>query len=451
MQSEDVKFPEGDLIRTRDGGLLVGDRPLVGLLRGDGIGTDITPAMRAVVDAAVAGAYRDRRRIVWCPLHAGLEGWQRHGDELPPRTVAAVRTLKVAVKGPFTTPAGDRSHVCLHCAHQQDHPGPCARCGRQDGVCPRFRSINVRLREQLDLYACVRPVKYFPGVPSPNRYADQVDLVIFRENTEDLYAGHDFQGGGETARAIIALIEERTGRRIRPGSGIGVKTISEFGTRRLVRMALQWAIRNRLPSVTLVHKGNIMRHTEGSFCRWGYATAAEEFGDAFLAESALQDRPGAAPPAGRILLRDRITDSVFQQIQTRPGEFSVLALPNLNGDYLSDAAIALVGGLGLAPGANLSDDIAVFEAAHGTAPRYAGQDRANPGALILSAAMMLRHLGWPEAADLVEGGLRQAVADGCVTYDLARLMRAEGRRDVTEVTCSDFGRAVVARMAGARS
>ena len=248
------------------------------------------------------------------------------------------------------------------------------------------------------------------------------------------------------ALAIIALIKEKTGRQIREDSGIGVKPISVFGTRRLVRKALQWAVQNGLPSVTIVHKGNIMKFTEGSFCKWGYELAAEEFGDVVVTEKRLWDELGGKMPAGKILIKDRIADSIFQQIQTRPSEYSVMALPNLNGDYMSDAAIALVGGLGLGPGANMSDEVAVFEATHGTAPKYTGLDKVNPGSLILSAEMMLRHMGWPEAADLILRGVQDAIKDGHVTYDLARLMQAEGRRDVTEVSCSGFGKAIIARM-----
>ncbi len=446
MNFKEVKLPAGDLITSKAGQLVIGDRPIIGVLRGDGTGIDITPVMQDVVDAAVAKAYGGQRKIAWCPLYAGLEGLQHYGSEFPEETVEAIRHLKIAIKGPFTTPVGEETHVCLHCANQQFHAGTCDKCGKADGVTARFRSINVRFRQFLDLYACVRPVKYFPGVPSPNKYADQVDFVIFRENTEDVYAGHDFERGSETALAIIDLIKQKTGRDIRPDSGIGVKPISEFGTKRLVRRALAWAKLNKLPSVTIVHKGNIMKFTEGSFAKWGYEVAAAEYGDTFVSEKALHDDLGGKLPAGKILLKDRIADSIFQQIQTRPAEYSVMALPNLNGDYMSDAAIALVGGLGLGPGANMSDEVALFEATHGTAPKYTGLDKVNPGSIILSAEMMLRHMGWPEAAALILGGVSRAIAEGHVTYDLARLMEAEGRRDVTELSCSGFGRAIVARM-----
>jgi isocitrate dehydrogenase len=445
-QFKEVKIPEGDLIEARGGELIIGDRPIIGVLRGDGIGLDITPVMQDVVEAAIEKAYGGKRSIAWCPLYAGLEGLHHYGSEFPDETVEAIRYLKIAIKGPFTTPIGEETHVCLHCAHQQYHAGGCDKCGKDDGVCERFRSINVRFRQHLDLFACVRPVRYFEGVPSPNKYADKVNFVIFRENTEDVYAGYDFERGSDTASAVIALIKEKTGREIRSDSGIGIKPISVFGTKRLVRKALKWAANQNLPSVTLVHKGNIMKFTEGSFCKWGYELAEEEFGGQTISEKKLWDDLDGKMPADKILVKDRIADSIFQQIQTRPDEYSVLALPNLNGDYLSDAAIALVGGLGLGPGANMSDDIALFEATHGTAPKYTGMDKVNPGSLILSAVMMLNHMSWNEAADLVIGGMERAIIDGHVTYDLARLMKREGREDVHEVSCSGFGKAIIDRM-----
>jgi len=313
-------------------------------------------------------------------------------------------------------------------------------------VTARFRSINVRFRQHLDLFACVRPIMYFEGVPAPNKYADKVDFMIFRENTEDVYAGHDFERGSEVALAIIELVKAKTGRQIRLDSGIGVKPISEFGTKRLVRKALNWAVAQKLPSVTIVHKGNIMKFTEGSFAKWGYELAKEEFGGITVTEKELWDELGGKMPAGKILVKDRIADSIFQQIQTRPDEYSVLALPNLNGDYMSDAAIALVGGLGLGPGANMSDEVALFEATHGTAPKYTGMDKVNPGSIILSAVMMLNHMGWNAAADLILKGIRQAIKDAHVTYDLARLMQREGRADVNELSCSGFGDAIIERM-----
>jgi isocitrate dehydrogenase len=446
MEFKEVKIPEGDLIGYRDGQLIVGDHPVIGVLRGDGIGLDISPVMRNVVDAAVEKAYTGERAIAWCPLYAGLEGLHHYGSEFPDETVEAIRYLRIAIKGPFTTPIGEETHVCLYCAHQQYHPGTCDKCGKDDGVTERFRSINVRFRQHLDLFACVRPIRYFEGVPAPNKYADKVDFIIFRENTEDVYAGYDYENGSEMARAIIALIKEKTGREIRADSGIGVKPISVFGTERIVRKALQWAQAQNLRSVTLVHKGNIMKFTEGSFAKWGYELAEREFGDVTISEKRLWDELDGKMPEGKILVKDRIADSIFQQIQTRPDEYAVLTLPNLNGDYLSDAAIALVGGLGLGPGANMSDEVALFEATHGTAPKYTGQDKVNPGSLILSAVMMLNHMGWDEAADLIIGGMERSIKDGHVTYDLARLMKREGREDVNEVSCSGFGEAIVSRM-----
>jgi isocitrate dehydrogenase len=446
MEFKEVKIPEGDLIQVQNGNLVIGDRPIIGVLRGDGIGLDITPTMKRVVEAAVEKAYGGKRAISWCPLYAGLEGLHHYGSEFPTETVEAIRHLKIAIKGPFTTPIGEETHVCLHCAHQQYHAGTCDKCSKDDGVCERFRSINVRFRQHLDLFACVRPIRYFEGVPSPNKYANKVNFVIFRENTEDVYAGYDFENGSDTAQAIIELIKKQTGRKIRPDSGIGVKPISVFGTERIVRKALKWAQAQNLPSVTLVHKGNIMKFTEGSFCKWGYELAAKEFGEATISEKRLWDELDGKMPAGKILVKDRIADSIFQQIQTRPDEYSVFALPNLNGDYLSDAAIALVGGLGLGPGANMSDEVALFEATHGTAPKYTGMDKVNPGSLILSAVMMLEHMRWGEAAELINKGVARSITDGHVTYDLARLMKREGREDVTEVSCSGFGEAIVERM-----
>jgi isocitrate dehydrogenase len=445
-QFKEVTIPEGDLIHVKDGELVIGDHPIIGCLRGDGIGIDITPPMQSVVNAAIEKAYSGKRAIAWCPLYAGLEGLRHYGNEFPPETVEAINYLKVAIKGPYTTPIGEETHVCLNCSNQQEHGGTCDKCGETDSVCDRFQSINVRFRQHLDLYACVRPIRYFEGVPSPNKYADKVNFVLFRENTEDVYAGHDFKRGSDVAEAIIKLVKEKTGNQIRLDSGIGVKPISVFGSKRLVRKAMQWAVDQNLPSITFVHKGNIMKFTEGSFCKWGYQLVADEFGDKTITEKQLWDDFEGKMPAGKILVKDRIADSIFQQIQTRPEEYSVMALPNLNGDYMSDAAIALVGGLGLGPGANMSDEVGLFEATHGTAPKYTGMDKVNPGSLILSAVMMLNYMGWNEAADLIDDGVKKSIKDGHVTYDLARLMRAEGREDVTEVSCSGFGQAIIDRM-----
>ncbi len=446
MEFKEVQIPEGDLIGYEDGKLIVGNRPIIGVLRGDGIGLDITPVMRKVVDKAVEKAYGGDRAIAWCPLYAGLEGLHHYGSEFPDETVEAIKHLRVAIKGPFTTPIGEETHVCLYCAHQQNQAGKCGGCGKDDGVCERFRSINVRFRQHLDLFACVRPIRFFEGVPAPNKYADRVNFVIFRENTEDVYAGFDYENGSDMAKAIISLIKEKTGREIRSDSGIGIKPISRFGTSRLVRKALQWATSQNLPSVTLVHKGNIMKFTEGSFAKWGYEVAEKEFGGQTISEKKLWAELDGKMPEGKVLVKDRIADSIFQQIQTRPEEYSVLALPNLNGDYLSDAAIALVGGLGLGPGANMSDEIGLFEATHGTAPKYTGMDKVNPGSLILSAVMMLNHMEWNEAADLILGGMEKSITDAHVTYDLARLMVLEEREGVNELSCSGFGDAIIERM-----
>jgi len=446
MEFKEVQIPEGDLIGYEDGKLIVGNRPIIGVLRGDGIGLDITPVMRKVVDKAVEKAYGGDRAIAWCPLYAGLEGLHHYGSEFPDETVEAIKHLRVAIKGPFTTPIGEETHVCLYCAHQQNRAGKCGGCGKDDGVCERFRSINVRFRQHLDLFACVRPIRFFEGVPAPNKYADRVNFVIFRENTEDVYAGYDYENGSDMAKAIISLIKEKTGREIRSDSGIGIKPISRFGTSRLVRKALQWATSQNLPSVTLVHKGNIMKFTEGSFAKWGYEVAEKEFGGQTISEKKLWAELDGKMPEGKVLVKDRIADSIFQQIQTRPEEYSVLALPNLNGDYLSDAAIALVGGLGLGPGANTPDEIGLFEATHGTAPKYTGMDKVNPGSLILSAVMMLNHMEWNEAADLILGGMEKSITDAHVTYDLARLMVLEEREGVNELSCSGFGDAIIERM-----
>lgn len=443
---KNIKIPEGDLIRAENGELIIGKRPIIGYLRGDGIGIDITPVMQRVVEKAVEKAYSGERAIAWCPVYVGLEGLQKYGEVLHSEAIEAIKYLKVAIKGPFTTPIGEETHVCLHCSHQQYHDGTCDKCKKSDGVTARFRSINVGLRQAMDLYSCVRPIRYFDGVPSPNKYAKKVDFIIFRENTEDVYAGHDFERGTEVARAIIELIKEKTGKVIRNDSGIGVKPISKFGSKRLIRKAMQWAISQNLPSVTLVHKGNIMKFTEGSFRKYGYELAKEEFNDVFVSEKDLWDNFAGKMPAGKKLLKDRIADSIFQQIQTRPDEYSVFALTNLNGDYLSDAAIALVGGLGLGPGANIGDTVAMFEATHGTAPKYTGQDKVNPGSIILSACMMLDHMGWNEASQLIMKGIERAIQDKFVTYDLARLMINEGATKVTELSCSGFGNAIIERM-----
>ncbi|HXV76618.1 MAG TPA: isocitrate dehydrogenase (NADP(+)) [Candidatus Polarisedimenticolaceae bacterium] len=403
------KAIEGEPIRLLNGRLRVPDRPVIPYVEGDGIGPDIWAATRTVLDAAVAKAYEGKKRIAWYEIFAGEKANEAYGEWLPEASVQAVREYKVAIKGPLTTPVGG-------------------------GI----RSLNVALRHLLDLYACVRPVRHIPGVPSPVKRPDEIDVVIFRENTEDVYAGIEWKSGSPEARKLIEFIGSELGKSIRPDSGIGIKPISMFGTSRLVGKAIRYAIDHGRESVTLMHKGNIMKFTEGAFKDWGYEIAASQFADRTLSEELLWSEHDGRRPDGRVVIKDRIADSMFQQILLRPAEYSVLATPNLNGDYLSDACAAQVGGLGMAPGANMSDTIAFFEATHGTAPKYANLDRVNPGSLILSGVMLLQHLGWNEAAERVKTGLARAVERKTVTYDLARQM--EGAR---EVSCSEFAEAIV--------
>ncbi|NDY43478.1 isocitrate dehydrogenase (NADP(+)) [Dissulfurirhabdus thermomarina] len=402
----------GKITIQADGTLSVPDCPVIPFIEGDGIGPDIWRATRKVLDAAVAAAYGDRRRIEWKEILAGEKAAAATGQWLPPETLEAVREYVVAIKGPLTTPVGG-------------------------GI----RSLNVTLRQELDLYACVRPVRYFNGVPSPVKHPERVDMVIFRENTEDVYAGIEWEEGTPEARKVIDFLSREMGAGLRPDSGIGIKPISRTGTRRLVRKAIRYALDNGRRSVTLVHKGNIMKYTEGAFRTWGYELARDEFPDETLTETELWDAHGGRAPAGKVVVKDRIADAMFQQVLLRPDEYDVLALPNLNGDYMSDALAAQVGGLGMAPGANIGDGFAVFEATHGTAPKYAGQDKVNPGSLILSGALMLEYLGWTEARDRIHAGLERAIAGKRVTYDLAR--QIEG---AVEVRCSEFADAIVAAL-----
>jgi isocitrate dehydrogenase len=390
------------------------DHPIVLFIEGDGIGIDITPVMQAVVNAAVEKAYGGARQIHWMEVYAGEKSTRLYGSDvwLPDETLEAAREYSVSIKGPLTTPIGG-------------------------GI----RSLNVALRQQLDLFVCLRPVRHFPGVPSPLKDPTKTDMVIFRENTEDIYAGIEWEAESEGARKVIDfLVGEMGVRKIRfpETSAIGIKPVSREGTERLVRKAIEYAIANRRESVTLVHKGNIMKFTEGGFRDWGYGLAAREFG-----ATPIDGGPWLAlEHDGRtITIKDVIADAFLQQILTRPGEYDVIATLNLNGDYISDALAAQVGGIGIAPGGNLSDEVAMFEATHGTAPKYAGQDKVNPGSLILSAEMMLRHLGWAEAADLIISSLGAAISDKQVTYDLARLM--EGAH---EISTSAFGQAMIERM-----
>jgi len=399
----------GERIAGTTDQLAVPDRPIVPFIEGDGIGPDIWAATRHVVDAAVAKSYGGARGIAWMEVFAGEKAHQLSGEWLPQETLDALTDFKVAIKGPLTTPVGG-------------------------GI----RSLNVTLRQVLDLYSCVRPVRWIPGVPSPVREPEKVDMVVFRENTEDVYAGIEWVSGSDEANRVRDFLRGEMGSSIRELSGIGIKPISPFGTKRHVAAAIRYALARGRDSVTLMHKGNIMKYTEGAFRDWGYEVAAEQFADSTVPESRLWEGEEAD---GRVVIKDRIADSMFQQVLLRPAEYSVVATPNLNGDYLSDACAAQVGGLGMAPGANIGDVVALFEATHGTAPKYAGLNRVNPGSLILSAAMMLEHLGWDEAARAIDRGLEGAVRARMVTYDLERQM--EG---ATKVSTSRFGETIVAHM-----
>jgi len=399
----------GERIAGTTDQLAVPDRPIVPFIEGDGIGPDIWAATRHVVDAAVAKSYGGARGIAWMEVFAGEKAHELSGEWLPQETLDALTEFKVAIKGPLTTPVGG-------------------------GI----RSLNVTLRQVLDLYSCVRPVRWIPGVPSPVREPEKVDMVVFRENTEDVYAGIEWVSGSDEANRVRDFLRGEMGSSIRELSGIGIKPISPFGTKRHVAAAIRYALARGRDSVTLMHKGNIMKYTEGAFRDWGYEVAAEQFADSTLPESRLWEGEEAD---GRVVIKDRIADSMFQQVLLRPAEYSVVATPNLNGDYLSDACAAQVGGLGMAPGANIGDVVALFEATHGTAPKYAGLNRVNPGSLILSAAMMLEHLGWDEAARAIDRGLEGAVRARMVTCDLERQM--EG---ATKVSTSRFGETIVAHM-----
>ncbi|WP_028585044.1 isocitrate dehydrogenase (NADP(+)) [Desulfogranum mediterraneum] len=403
----------GDIITINtDGSLNVTDTPTIPYIEGDGIGPDIWAAARNVVDAAIKKTYTGQKKINWLEIFAGEKALDTTGEWLPQETLDALKKYVVGIKGPLTTPVGEG-----------------------------MRSLNVTLRQVLDLYACVRPVRYYQGVVSPVKEPGDVDMVIFRENTEDVYAGIEWQAGTDQANKVIEFLRNEMGADIRDNSGIGIKPISEFGTKRLVRKAIQYAIDHQRDSVTLVHKGNIMKFTEGAFRNWGYELAAEEFADITISEDDLWKHHNGELPPGKILIKDRIADAMFQQILLRPREYSVLAMPNLNGDYMSDALAAQVGGLGIAPGANIGDGVALFEATHGTAPKYAGLDKVNPGSVLLSAVMMLEYLGWQEAADAIKTALETTIGDKTVTYDLARLMDG-----ATELSCSAFGEAIIANL-----
>ena len=414
MAYKHIRIPtSGEKITVKDGELCVPDQPIIGFVEGDGIGPDITRASLRVWDAAVEEAYGGQRNIHWCELYLGEKAGELYdGNFFPDETLEAIKELIVAIKGPLTTPVGGG-----------------------------FRSLNVALRQELDLYACVRPVRYYPGVPSPVRHPEKVDVVIFRENTEDVYAGIEYKSGTPENAKLAKFLREELGAEFFDDAGLGVKPISPFASKRLVRKAIQYAIDHGRDSVTLVHKGNIMKFTEGAFRNWGYELARDEFPDQTLTENDLYSVYGGKQPPGKVVIKDRIADIIFQLLQLRPEEFSVLATMNLNGDYLSDAVAAEVGGIGIAPGANIADYIAVFEATHGTAPKYANLDKVNPGSLMLSGVMMLQYMGWTEAAELIESALTRVIADKTVTYDFARLMDG-----ATEVATSKFADLLIVKM-----
>jgi isocitrate dehydrogenase len=412
MAFSKIEVPDGDRIIYQNGRLHVTDRPIVAFIEGDGIGVDITPAAMTVWNAAVEKAYAGRRQIAWMEIYAGEKADERYGTFMPEETFEAMRQYLVGIKGPLTTPIGGG-----------------------------FRSLNVTLRQVLDLYACVRPVRYIPGTPSPMANPEQMDMVIFRENTEDVYAGIEWTAGSDEAQSLIQFMNRELGRAIDPQAAIGIKPVTEYASKRLVRQAIQYALDRGRKSVTLVHKGNIMKFTEGAFKTWGYELAAEEFGAVTISEAELWDRYGGQAPAGKLVIKDRIADNMLQQLLTRTGDYDVIATLNLNGDYMSDAAAAQVGGLGMAPGGNIGDGIALFEATHGTAPKYAGQDKVNPSSLILSGVMMLEYMGWQEAADLVGEAMARTIQAKTVTYDLHRQM--EG---ATKLSASAFARAIVSHM-----
>ena len=400
------------ITKNSDGELVVPDHAIIPFIEGDGIGPDIWRATQAVIDGAVKTAFNGERKIHWRELSVGEKGYKKDGQWLSDEALADIREHMVAIKGPLTTPVGE-------------------------GI----RSLNVSIRQKLDLFACIRPVKYIESVPSPMKNPRDINMVVFRENTEDVYAGIEWAAGSVEAEKVCTFLRDTMGADLPENPGIGIKPISAKNTKRLVAKAIEYAIENDYSSVTLMHKGNIMKFTEGAFRNWGYEVALEQYRDRIITEDELWDTYGGKQPAGRIVIKDRIADMLFQQTLLRPEEFGVIATPNLNGDYISDALAAQVGGLGMAPGANVSNECAVFEATHGTAPKYAGLDKVNPSSLILSGALMLDHIGWKDAGNLIRTSLQATVQAGKVTYDLAR--QIEGAK---EVTCSAFGQAIVARM-----
>lgn len=424
----------GERIKFEDSKIEVPDNPVIPFIEGDGTGPDIMKTSRKVWDSAVEISYNGKRKIEWLEIFAGEKAIEKYHNPLPEETYHAISEYKVAIKGPLITPVGGG-----------------------------YRSLNVSMRQKLDLYACVRPSKYYQGVPSPVKNPEELDVIIFRENTEDVYAGIEWEMGTADVKKVINFLKEEMGVSVRSDSGIGVKPISEFATKRLVRKALKYAVANNQKSLTLVHKGNIMKFTEGAFKNWGYEVALDEFRDRVITEDELWDqvkaedgvtpvqkeghyadlRGGRPPgePGGRIVVKDRIADQMFQQILLRPSEYDVIALPNLNGDYFSDACAAQVGGLGMAPGANIGDEIALFEATHGSAPKYAGLDKVNPSAVILSGVMMFEYMGWNEAAQLIKRSINKTISKKLVTYDLARQL--EG---ATKLKCSEYGNALIENM-----
>ncbi|KPK92423.1 MAG: isocitrate dehydrogenase [Deltaproteobacteria bacterium SM23_61] len=401
--------PPGIIELGSDNRLIVPDHVTIPFIEGDGVGPDIWMASAKVFDAAVKKAYGGKRVVHWVELLAGKKGHAKTGQWLPEETLQGFKKYRVGIKGPLETPVGG-------------------------GI----RSLNVTIRQKLDLYACIRPVKYIPGVPSPLRQPEKVNMIVFRENMEDLYAGIEWPAGTPEAARLVEFLRKEMDQEVRTDSAIGIKPMSPFNSKRLIRMAIRWAIDHRHPSVTLVHKGNILKFTEGAFRDWGYELAREEFSRQTIRESEL---PPDGNAGGKVIIKDRITDAMFQQILLRPDEYSVLAMPNLNGDYMSDALAAEIGGLGMAPGANIGDGIAVFEATHGTAPKYAGRDMINPGSVILSGVLMFDYLGWKEASEFIQRGLQRTIRAKIVTYDLARQLQG-----ATQVKCSEFGRAIIENM-----
>jgi isocitrate dehydrogenase len=403
---------ESKITINTDGSLNVPDNPMIPFIEGDGTGPDIWAATKLVLDSAVELAFAGKKKIQWMEIYAGEKAFEKTGEWLPEETLRAIEEYVVAIKGPLTTPIGE-------------------------GI----RSLNVTIRQQLDLYACVRPTQYIEPAPSPMKNPEKVDMVVFRENTEDVYAGIEWPAESKDANRVISFLRDQMGANVPEGAGIGIKPISAKNSKRLVAKAIRYALDNGRKSVTLMHKGNIMKFTEGAFNRWGYEVAREKFGDRTITESELWEKFNGKQPEDKLVIKDRIADMLFQQVLLRPDEFDVIATPNLNGDYISDALAAQVGGLGMAPGANIGDRCACFEATHGTAPKYANLDKVNPSSLILSGAMMLDYMGWKKASELVRKGLQAAVREGTVTYDLARQIKGS-----TEVKCSEFGKVIVEKM-----